>query len=326
MKTKLFAVAKLTITALLFLYIFGKIDFHQFGATLRNARLDILIGGFFILWIGHFICIYRWRMLMRPLMPVLSVRSLFGIYCIGLFFNLTFPTVVGGDVVKMYYAGKPSKCYAQSFAATFLDRDAGMLAMMIIACIAELVYPIEVPRIPVALIIWSAFAVFVVGNIAIFAPRFHRLLTDLLRRLHLAKIAVKVDLISNAFQIMGKHKAILLGSLAISFANQLLVIAVTWITALGLRMDIAPSYFLIFVPVITLISMIPISLNGMGLREYSFMSLFGAIGAAPASCIALGVISSIVIILSAIPGGIVYIFYRNRADMQQLAAMETEFS
>jgi len=201
-----------------------------------------------------------------------------------------------------------------------------MLAMMIIACIAVLLYPIEVPRIPVSLIIWSAFAVFIVGNVAIFAPRFHRLLTGLLRRLHLAKIAGKVDMISNAFQIMGKHKGVLLGSLAISFANQLLVISVTWITALGLRLNIAPSYFLIFVPVITLISMIPISLNGMGLREYSFMSLFGAIGVEPASCIALGIISSIVIILSAFPGGIVYIFFRNRADMQQLAAMETEFS
>jgi len=72
--------------------------------------------------------------------------------------------------------------------------------------------------------------------------------------------------------------------------------------------------------------MIPISLNGMGLREYAYMSLFGAIGVDTESCIALGLLSSIVIILSSLPGGIVYIFFRNRADMQQLAAMETEFS
>ena len=84
---------------------------------------------------------------------------------------------------------------------------------------------------------------------------------------------MKVDMISNAFQIMGKHKAVLLGSLVISIVNQLLVIAVTWIMALGLRIDVSPSYFLIFIPVVTLISMIPISLNGMGLREYAFMSL-----------------------------------------------------
>lgn len=326
MKTKVYAFVKLAVTVLLFLYIFRNIDFQRFGATLKNARLSILVVGFLVLFIGHYICIYRWRMLMRPLMPVLSLLQLFGIYCIGLFFNLIFPTVIGGDVVKMYYAGRPSKSYAQSFAATFLDRDAGMLAMMIIACVAILVHPVSVPGIPVSLIIWSVFAAFIAGNVAIFAPYFHRRLTDLLRRLHLQKIATKVDMISNAFQIMGKHRVLLLGSLLISFVNQLLVIAVTWIMALGLRLYIAPLWFLVFVPVITLISMIPISLNGMGLREYAFMSLFGATGVAPASCIALGLLSSIVIVLSSLPGGIVYIFFRNRNDLQQLAAFETEFS
>jgi uncharacterized protein (TIRG00374 family) len=325
MKAKLFAFAKIAVTALLFWYIFNSIDFQQFGATIRNARIDILILGFMVIWIAHYICIFRWRMLMRPLMPILSMGRLVGIYCIGLFFNLTFPTVVGGDVIKMYYAGRPSKKYAQSFACTFLDRDAGMLAMLIIACAAILFHDVTVPGIPVALIIWSAFAAFTAGNIAIFAPYFHRRLIHLLHRLHMSKIAAKVDMISSAFQVMGKHPTVLFAALLISFVNQLLVIAVTWIMAIGLNLRLTPIWFLIFVPVITLISMIPISLNGMGLREYAFMSLFGAIGVAPESCIALGLLSSIVIILSSLPGGIVYIFLRNRSDMQQLAAIETEF-
>ena len=96
--------------------------------------------------------------------------------------------------------------------------------------------------------------------------------------------------------------------------------------ALGLRLQVPFSYFLIFMPVITLISMIPISLNGMGLRENAFVSLFGAVGVLSASSLAMGVLSSLVIVLSSIPGGIVYIFFRNRADMQELVAFKTEFS
>jgi uncharacterized membrane protein YbhN (UPF0104 family) len=108
MKNKSVALLKVAVTFLLFSYIFNVIDFKMFGETLRNARLNILIFGFLVLCICHYICIFRWRMLMRPLMPALSLGNLLGIYWIGLFFNLTFPTVVGGDVVKMYYAGKPS--------------------------------------------------------------------------------------------------------------------------------------------------------------------------------------------------------------------------
>jgi glycosyltransferase 2 family protein len=328
MKQKAFGAAKIAVTLLLFVYIFtsSKINLRDFIHLLRSARIDILVAGFLTIWIGHYICVYRWRILMRPLMPIPSVKNLFGIYCIGLFFNMIFPSLIGGDVVKLYYAGKPSKKYAQSFAATFLDRDAGMFAMMIIGCIAVLIYPVSVPHIPVSIIIWSVFAAFILGNIAIFVPRIHRLLTQVLHRMNLSKIAMKVDLISGAFQIMGRQKAVLFWSLIISFANQLLVIAVTWLTAFGLHLTISFYYFLIFVPVITLISMIPISLGGMGLREVSFGTMFGTIGVQTDSCIALGLISSIFMILTSLPGGVVYIFYKNRADMQQLAALETEFS
>jgi len=317
---------KLAITCLFFIYICRKTDLHQFAAIMRNARLNVLIMGFLIIWIGHFVCIYRWRLLMRPLMPIPSMMNLFGIYCIGLFFNLTFPTVIGGDIVKVYYAGKPSKSYTQSFASTFLDRDAGMLAMMIIACISILIYPVKIREIPVSLIIWGVFALLILGNIAVFTPGLHRHLVALLHRLNFAKIAAKIDMISNAFQIMGKNQSVLWASLAISFVNQLLVISVTWVTALGLRINISPYYFLIFVPVITMITMIPISLNGMGLRELFFKSLFSAVGVLPASCITLGLLSSLMIILSSLPGGIVYLFFRNKADLQQITVLETEFS
>lgn len=326
MKSALVAACKTGITALFFYLVFRKVDFPEFSEILRRARIDWLFFAFLILWIGHYTCIFRWRMLMRPLMPVPGFWELFGIYCIGLFFNLTFPTVVGGDVVKMYYAGKPSRRFVQSFAATFLDRDAGMLAMMTIACIASLIHPVEIPRVPVAFIVWSGFLTFLAANFVIFTPSLHVRLTRVLHSLHFDRLAGKTDAILSAFQVMGRHPTILIQSLGISIFNQLLVISVTWIVARGLHIDVEFMQFLVFVPVITLISMIPISLNGMGLREYAFVSLLGGVGVDHESSIALGLLSSAFIVLSAIPGGLTYIFFRNRSDTQQIAALESDFS
>lgn len=326
MKPKAFAIIKIAVTAILFLVVFRNIDFKNFAAILENARLEILLAAYVVLWMGHIICIFRWRMLMRPLMPVRSVLSLFGIYCIGLFFNLTFPTVVGGDVVKIYYVGKHSNSYSQSFAATFLDRDIGMLAMMIIACAAIVLHPVAVPGVAVEIIIWSGFAAFILGNICLFTPRFRRAVAALFLRFKLSNLAQKMERVSTAFHVIAKHKAILSVSLTVSFFNQFLAISSVWITAKALGVDIPFSYFLIFVPVITLISMIPVSLNGMGLREYAFMSLFSGVGVGPASCIALGLLSSLFIILTSLPGGIVYIFFRNKADRNSLSAVENEIA
>jgi glycosyltransferase 2 family protein len=325
MKGKLSAIVKTLVSILLFYLLFRKMDLEQFGRTLSRARLGILIGSFAMLWIAHYICVFRWRRLMQPILPAFSQVRLFEIYCIGLFFNLAFPTAVGGDVVKMYYAGKPSRQYARSFAATFLDRDAGMLAMMLLACIGTLLLPVKIPGIPVNLIVWISFAAFIVLNVMIFTPALHRLLTRFLHQVRLSKMAARVDAISSAFQVMGQNPRVLFDAFLISVLNQLLVFAVTWLTAVGLHISVSFLYFLVFVPVITLVTMLPITLSGYGLRELASVSLFGAIGIAPASSLALGLISSITILLSAVPGGIIYIFFRNRTDMQQMAAMEEEF-
>ncbi|MCL2878514.1 MAG: flippase-like domain-containing protein, partial [Acidobacteria bacterium] len=283
-------------------------------------------------------CVLRWRILMRPLMPSPTLARLCGIYCIGMFFNLTFPTIIGGDIVKVYYAGKTSRSYTESFASIFLDRDIGMFAMMIIACCAVLFHPVSVPGVPVSLILWCVLIVFVLGNIAVFTPRFHRLLARIFYgdpaaaaqsdslAARLEKITAKIDTIAKAFRITGGRPAALWMSLGISFVNQILGCTAAWIIALSLDIKISPVYFLIFVPIITLISMIPISLNGMGLREYSFMSLFGAIGVAGESCIALGLLYSFMVILSSLPGGVVYIFFRSKSDGigAGMAAVENE--
>ncbi len=326
MKNKVFSLVKIAITALLFYFIFQNVDSEIFASTLVNASPGILVAAFLFVWLAHYVCIFRWRLLMQPLMPVPSLNRLFGIYCIGIFFNLTFPTIIGGDVVKIYYVGKHSDSYSQSFASTFLDRDTGMLAMLVIACLGIILYPVSVPGIPVSFILWGAFALFILGNICLFTPPCHGILNRLLKALRMSRIEKKADRVASAFQIIGKHKSVLLGSLLISFVNQLLYISSVWITARGLHLEIPFYYFLVFVPVITLISMIPVSLNGMGLREYAFMTLFGSIGTQADSCIALGLLTSIMIILSGVPGGIIYIFYRNRDDRKQLTKLETEFS
>jgi uncharacterized protein (TIRG00374 family) len=326
MKNVLIALLKTAVTSLLFYFLFRKVNLSEFAATLKDARYDILIFSFCILWAGHYMCVFRWRMLMRPLMPVPSMVKLFGIYCIGLFFNLTFPTVVGGDVVKMYYAGKPSRRFAQSFAATFLDRDTGMLAMMIIAVTATMIHPVTLAGVPVPFIIWSAFLVFIVANVVIFTPRLHKVFVGLLHRLRFNGLATRIDAISGVFQTIARHHAVLAWSLVISLFNQLFVIGVTWLTAIALRIRVPFLYFLVFVPVVTLISMIPISLNGMGLREYAYVALFSAIGVDRTASVALGLISSAILLLSAIPGGVIYIFFRNRADLEQMARLETDLA
>jgi glycosyltransferase 2 family protein len=320
----LIALAKAAVTLALFYFLFRKLDLAGFMAGIREARLSLILFAFSCLWTGHYICIFRWRMLMRPLMPVLSVGRLFAIYCVGLFFNLAFPTLVGGDAVKLYYAGKPSKRYVESFAASFLDRDAGMLGMMIIACSATLVHPVTLAGVPVILIVWAVFAAFIALNVAIFLPALHACMTGLMRRCGLARAATKIDSVSEAFVKMSREPGALAGAVAISLLNQFIVISVVWITSTALGLSIGLGHFLVIVPTVTLISMVPVSLSGMGLREFAMVSLLAGLGAGRESAAALGLLCSGFVIVSAIPGGIIYLFLRGREDSSEMAALESQ--
>ena len=57
---------KAGVTAVLFYLLFRKLNFREFAATLHNARWDVLVLGVALLWIAHFICSVRWRLLMQP--------------------------------------------------------------------------------------------------------------------------------------------------------------------------------------------------------------------------------------------------------------------
>jgi len=94
--------------------------------------------------------------------------------------------------------------------------------------------PLKISGIPVSLIILGVFALFILGNIAVFNAGISSPPGQRSPSFHLAKIATKIDVVIRAFQVMGKHQSVLWISLAISFVNQLLVISVTWITAVAL--------------------------------------------------------------------------------------------
>lgn len=262
---------------------------------------------------------------MKPIMPTLSLSRLFGIYCMGIFFNVAFPTTVGGDLVKIYYTGKSSNTYAQSFAAAFLDRDTGLLALMGIACISSVLFPVRVPSIPVSPIIWCATIILILGNMLIFAPGIHQWVLQLMHRIHLGKMVPKIVAVASAFQITARHKSILIGSIAISLLIQFLYITFVWLISEGLGLNIPFHYFFTIVPIVNTITMIPVSLNGIGLREYAFLSLLGAMNIVPASCIALGLVMSFMITVSSFPGGIVYITYKNSGDTKKIASLENGF-
>ncbi len=318
--------AKAAVTAVLFYFLFRHVSLADLAGTVSTGRTGLLLAAFTLVWVGNCFCVFRWQLLLNSGGMWLPATRLFAIYCVGLFFNLALPTMVGGDIVRVYYAGKPSGRFAQSLAATFLDRTTGLFAMMAVAVAATLVGHVELPGVPARALIWSASAIFAILSTAIFTPRLHQVLTGVLCHLGYTRTAARIESMSSCFNTMIRARGSILGAVAFSVANQLLVVMTVWLVSLSLGLSVGfRSYFLV-VPVVGLVTMIPVSLSGMGLREYAFVGALGALGIAQTEAVALGLLCSSFLILSAIPGGIIYVFLRNRGEIARLSALETNLT
>jgi uncharacterized protein (TIRG00374 family) len=317
-KNKLILLAKIAIMVLLFYLILRKVGVHKFYQTLIGANISYLFAAMAVLWFGHLLCVARWKILLDVFRMHFSYLRLVAIYAVGAFFNSALPTAIGGDVVKLYLTGREANgSYMLSFASVFMDRNIGMFAMVIIAFISCLFHPVSIngiPLLPVAALILVGF---VMANLILFHPRSYALVTKLLHK-KFPKVADRLDVLSNAFTAVRKDKSALLKTFLLSVINQGASISMNWLIALALGEHISFVYFLIFVPMVTLVVMVPITVSGLGLRESAFWILLSSIGIPREKSLAIGFIASMIVIISSLPGGIVYIFFKKHGTMRNL--------
>lgn len=86
--------------------------------------------------------------------------------------------------------------------------------------------------------------------------------------------------------------------------SQVLSFGVPYLIALALSLPVEPVYFLVFIPIIYLAAMLPISVGGLGVREGAFVVLFTQVGLSPEAAFSLSVLRLVIATLANVPGGL----------------------
>lgn len=100
----------------------------------------------------------------------------------------------------------------------------------------------------------------------------------------------------SALALLASHPGTLLVAFILSILFQIASIALSWVVALAFGIDVSFIACLALVPLVWLVTLLPISLGGIGLREASFAYLFGTIGigAEASLVISLGTFAALV--------------------------------
>ena len=301
---------KVSVSAGLLYFLITRIDLASFISAGREYPLWTLIPLTLLFIATIFIGSWRWRVFLGSHGIEQSILRGVQLYMIGYFFNNFLPSGVGGDVVRGYSASKESAPLPVVYASIAAERLAGLLATLFIAAIF---LPFVRPPSPLPLLVLILNAAFWIGTILLIFLNLDDFFRRTLRKLPFG-IGEKVADFVQAVRYFRKDGATLLKGFALSVLYQGSLIMFVYIIAKIAGVSEIPwSAYFVFVPLIWIISLIPISLNALGVREASFSYFFGIWGASEAKGLLVSLLFFGTSVIVGIIGGIIWAVSGHRA-------------
>ncbi len=320
MKKTAITALKIAVSLGLYVYIFRKIDIGHLKTILQDASITYFGLAILVYFLIQGLSAYRWYLLLQPLGIEIGYGKLLRFYLLGMFFNNFMPTGIGGDVFRVYYLNKETGKLGRSTTSVFLDRDFGMTALLLMATVVAAIAGTAIKGIllaPIFVLIGLAFAG---ANLALFYRPTYNLLHKLLALFKMKEADQKVErLFQSVNSYRGKWKLIavvMILSLIVQFGCSV----VNMLTAESIGMHTTHGWmdYVVFIPAIGLISMMPVSVNGMGWREFSYIFFFSQVvvdSSRPAELSsALAFLWLGVLLVTSLPGAIIYMLQGSRKE------------
>jgi uncharacterized protein (TIRG00374 family) len=310
-------VLKIAVSLGLYFYIFWKVvDIGHLWEELKGAKLTYFIAAVVVYYVAQAVSAYRWYLMLKPLEIKTRYPKLLSYYFLGMFFNFLMPTAIGGDVFRVYYLNKETRRLSASTASVFIDRDIGMAGLVLVAAMVATYAGTAIAGVPLAPIFWLVMAGFMLANLALFYRPTYNILHRLLKLFKMKKADERVEHLFSSFNAFRGQWGLLLTALLLSIAVQVGCAFVSLLTAdaIGLTTRNGWIDYLIFIPTIGLITMVPVSVNGMGWREFAYIVFFQSVGATEPQAAALAFMWLGVTVLTSLPGGIIYALRGGKAS------------
>jgi len=291
-------IVKISVSVLLIILILWKFPISEIIANLQNIQFGWLLLCFLLSELVIVNQAFRWHYLLivpKDQKPKFSV--LLKYTAVGYFFNLLAPGGLGGDAYRSVALGKAHNVIASSVASVFVARILGLVALCLLFWLA-LPYTEQIPEQVIWFMAATTFFLLFFCLCIVFNP------------FNMGKLKVFAEKLREYKKYPLKLLAAMLGSLFM----QVLVIFVQIAAFKSVGVSIPLAFVFAIMPVTILITAIPISFNGIGLREWSMLSLT-AYTINSEQLLASLLLCYAVIILQALQGAIFYIIPHDRASI-----------
>jgi len=292
---------KLVVTVVFFYFLLKFIDVHQLIAILAKSHGGYILIAFIAQMASTFLAAYRWRLIMKELGFRERVSFYVQSYFKGTFFNQVLPGSIGGDATRIIDLVKKGYEKKDAFYGIFVDRVVGLVGLLVLNLLSNLLFYGTFPQW-----LFNLINLITLGGIAGFV-----LMLNLDKFTFLARFK-GLDLfyrLGKRMQRLYRSKKMLVKHIGISVAVHLFTVIAIYFLALSVDVWEGIGIFLVAVPPVFLLTIVPISLAGWGVREGAMVGILMLVGLPQAKILAISILYGVLLILTALPGA----WFWNRA-------------
>jgi uncharacterized protein (TIRG00374 family) len=310
-RKQLLNILKIVVSVSLLIFIFSILDLRTILAAVGRANPWWLAAAFIVTMVGVLLRAYRWQILLNAIGVRVPIGELTAIYFIGFLFNNLLPSGLGGDAMRMVELNRHSQRGSDAITSVFVDRFLGLSALQAIALVALVFDWNAVPP----LIAYFTVIIFAAG-LGLGYLLINRSLYVKLQRIALFRRLTQFKMVQNLFESFQRYPLSALGqSYLVSLLFNIVLIAMNVFLGLALGAQVSLAQYAIFVPITSLVLIIPISFAGLGVREETYRQLFGQIGVPGEVAVAISLLVYFFgNICTGLIGGVIY-FLRSARDV-----------
>jgi len=308
-------ILRIAVSVILLSIIFLTIDLREFWLVIQNANLWWLLGAVVMMLLGVVVRAWRWKTLLDSINVVVSLGELTAIYLIGFLFNNLLPSGLGGDAIRMLEVNRYTERKSDTFTSVIVDRYLGLLASQAIALVALLFSWGTVPEV----VAYLTIIIFAVGVTAGLLLINRPLYLNLQRRFRLFARITTIKFIGNLFESFQRYPLPAIGrSYLVAFLFNVTLILMYACIGWALGAQVTLAQFAITVPITSLFLILPISVGGLGVREWSFKLLYQPIGVTEPMAVVMSLLVYLVgNVIPGIIGGIIYLIRGTRGVVEE---------
>lgn len=298
-------VVKILVSLTLLVLIILQVDLAQAWQHIQTLSWPFVIFSLLFYTALQWLSCWRWQIVLQSQGYQVRMRPLLTSYFAGMWLNIFLPGSLGGDVYRVYQVSQTTQDSEAALVSVFLERFTGLAALSAIAVMGLPPAFQLVGRWDIIALFLGAVGALVGAVLLITSPTLLRWAEPWLMRVKLGAIAARFAKVQTLLRQFSKDRPALIYSMGLSFLLQLGIVLYHFLIAQQLSISVSFLALVVFIPIIVVITLLPISLGGLGLKEGLWIYLFSRVGLSSEEALLLSLTVTLLGWLLSIPGGVI---------------------